>query len=170
MPAPRNGAGRETRDVRSEVGLERGFRIHDDRLPAREMNDEIGTQPPVFGFGGDLAAEVAVVHHARHLDHALQLDFAPASPHDRFAQRVAEVLRFTAERFRLQTQMLEVLREPAVILAARLFELLPNPPLTTGQVDLLKSDNLASGSLPGFRDLGVEPRSVAEIVPTYIGP
>jgi uncharacterized protein YbjT (DUF2867 family) len=53
---------------------------------------------------------------------------------------------------------------------ARLFELLPNPPLTTGQVDLLKSDNLASGTLPGFRDLGVEPRSVAEIVPTYIGP
>jgi NADH dehydrogenase len=53
---------------------------------------------------------------------------------------------------------------------ARLFEFLPNPPLTTGQVDLLKVDNLASGALPGFRDLNVEPRSVAEIVPTYIGP
>lgn len=55
-------------------------------------------------------------------------------------------------------------------LQARLFELLPNPPLTTGQVDLLKVDNLASGALPGFRDLGVEPRSPTEIVPTYIGP
>ena len=32
---------------------------------------------------------------------------------------------------------------------ARLFELLPNPPLTTGQVDLLKADNVASGTLPG---------------------
>ncbi|HEX2114675.1 MAG TPA: complex I NDUFA9 subunit family protein [Alphaproteobacteria bacterium] len=53
---------------------------------------------------------------------------------------------------------------------ARLFELLPNPPLTTAQVDLLKMDNLASGALPGFRDLDIEPRSVAEIVPTYIGP
>jgi uncharacterized protein YbjT (DUF2867 family) len=53
---------------------------------------------------------------------------------------------------------------------ARLFEFLPNPPLTTGQVDLLTVDNLASGALPGFRDLNVEPRSVAEIVPTYIGP
>jgi uncharacterized protein YbjT (DUF2867 family) len=53
---------------------------------------------------------------------------------------------------------------------AHLFELLPNPPLTTGQVDLLRSDNLASGSLPGFRDLAIEPRSIAEIVPTYIGP
>jgi uncharacterized protein YbjT (DUF2867 family) len=31
---------------------------------------------------------------------------------------------------------------------ARLFELLPNPPLTTGQVDLLKADNVVSGTLP----------------------
>ena len=31
-------------------------------------------------------------------------------------------------------------------LQARLFELLPNPPLTTGQVDLLKADNVASGT------------------------
>lgn len=53
---------------------------------------------------------------------------------------------------------------------ARLFEFLPNPPLTAGQVDLLKVDNLASGALPGFRDLNIEPRSVAEIVPTYVGP
>jgi hypothetical protein len=32
---------------------------------------------------------------------------------------------------------------------ARLFELLPSPPLTTGQVDLLKADSVASGALPG---------------------
>ena len=32
---------------------------------------------------------------------------------------------------------------------ARLFELLPNPPLTTGQVDLLKADNVASGDPAG---------------------
>ena len=36
---------------------------------------------------------------------------------------------------------------------ARLFELLPSPPLTPGQVDLLKADNVASGTLPGFREL-----------------
>ncbi len=55
-------------------------------------------------------------------------------------------------------------------LQARAFEFLPNPPLTTGQVDLLGADNVASGTQPGFRELGIEPRSVAEIVPTYIGP
>lgn len=52
---------------------------------------------------------------------------------------------------------------------ARLFELLPSPPLTTSQVDLLRRDNLASGDLPGFRDLDIRPQAVAEIVPTYIG-
>ena len=52
---------------------------------------------------------------------------------------------------------------------ARLFELLPNPPLTTSQVDLLKADNLASGTVPGFRELKIEPQSIEKIVPTYIG-
>ena len=38
---------------------------------------------------------------------------------------------------------------------ARMFELLPSPPLSTGQVDLLKEDNVASGSLPGFQELKI---------------
>ncbi|HEU4924790.1 MAG TPA: complex I NDUFA9 subunit family protein, partial [Burkholderiales bacterium] len=52
---------------------------------------------------------------------------------------------------------------------ARLFELLPRPPLTTSQVDLLRVDNLASGALPGCRDLNIRPKAVEDIVPTYIG-
>ena len=52
---------------------------------------------------------------------------------------------------------------------ARLLELLPSPPLTTSQVDLLREDNLASGALPGFRNLDIQPKSVEEIVPTYVG-
>jgi NADH dehydrogenase len=52
---------------------------------------------------------------------------------------------------------------------AWLFELLPNPPLTTGQVDLLKADSVVSGALPGFRELNIQPKAVEEVVPTYIG-
>jgi NADH dehydrogenase len=52
---------------------------------------------------------------------------------------------------------------------ARLFELLPSPPLTTGQVDLLEADNVVSGTLPGFRELNIQPKAVEEVVPTYIG-
>jgi NADH dehydrogenase len=51
---------------------------------------------------------------------------------------------------------------------ARLFELLPSPPLTTGQVDLLRVDNLATGDLPGFRELDIRPKALEEIVPTYL--
>jgi NADH dehydrogenase len=51
---------------------------------------------------------------------------------------------------------------------ARLLELLPNPPLTTSQVDLLRIDNVASGDLPSFRDLNIRPKAVEDIVPTYI--
>ena len=51
---------------------------------------------------------------------------------------------------------------------ARLFELLPNPPLTTGQVELLKADNVANASLPGLRELSIEPKTVEEIIPTYL--
>jgi uncharacterized protein YbjT (DUF2867 family) len=53
---------------------------------------------------------------------------------------------------------------------ARLFEFLPNPPLTTGQVDLLKADNVASGSLPGFQELKIQPKPIEKVVSTYIGP
>ena len=47
---------------------------------------------------------------------------------------------------------------------------LDQPPLTTGQVDLLKADNVLSGTLPGFRELNIQPKTVEEVVPTYIGP
>jgi uncharacterized protein YbjT (DUF2867 family) len=52
---------------------------------------------------------------------------------------------------------------------ARLFELLPSPPLTTGQVDLLRMDSVTSGTLPGLQDLDIQPKGVEEVVPTYIG-
>ena len=53
-------------------------------------------------------------------------------------------------------------------LLARLFELLPSPPLTTGQVDLLRMDNVASGTLPGLQDLNIQPKAVEDVVPTYV--
>jgi uncharacterized protein YbjT (DUF2867 family) len=53
-------------------------------------------------------------------------------------------------------------------LLARLFELLPSQPLTTGQVDLLRVDNVASGTVPGPQDLSIQLKAVEEVVPTYI--
>ena len=51
---------------------------------------------------------------------------------------------------------------------ARLFEYMANPPLTTGQVDLLKADNVANAAAWGLRELGIEPKAIEDIVPTYL--
>jgi uncharacterized protein YbjT (DUF2867 family) len=75
------------------------------------------------------------------------------------------VLRITGRR-----RLLVPVPFAVATVQARLFELLPNPPLTTGQVDLLKADNVASGTLPGLRELSIEPKAVEKIVPTYLGP
>ncbi|WP_421933879.1 complex I NDUFA9 subunit family protein [Phenylobacterium sp.] len=42
------------------------------------------------------------------------------------------------------------------------------PPLTEDQVELLKSDNVVSGDLPGLAELGIEPTAVEAIVPAYL--
>ncbi len=47
-------------------------------------------------------------------------------------------------------------------------EFLPKPLLTRDQVTLLKTDNVVSGNLPGFEDLGIEPVAAEAILPTYL--
>lgn len=47
-------------------------------------------------------------------------------------------------------------------------EFLPSPILTRDQVTLLKTDNVVSGDLPGFAELGLEPATAEAILPTYL--
>jgi len=75
------------------------------------------------------------------------------------------VLRITGRR-----RLLAPVPFAVAEIQARLFELLPNPPLTTGQVELLKADNVANASLPGLRELSIKPKTVEEIIPTYLRP
>jgi uncharacterized protein YbjT (DUF2867 family) len=53
-------------------------------------------------------------------------------------------------------------------LQARLMALLPNPPLTPDQVELLKSDNIVSPGALGLNALGIAPTAVEAILPTYL--
>ncbi len=39
-------------------------------------------------------------------------------------------------------------------------EMLPNPPVTRNQVELMQVDNVASSDMPGFAELGISPRPV----------
>ena len=42
------------------------------------------------------------------------------------------------------------------------------PPLTSDQVEMLKSDNVAASGLPGLAEAGVVPTAVEAVVPTYL--
>jgi NADH dehydrogenase len=48
---------------------------------------------------------------------------------------------------------------------ARLSELLPAPPLTVAQVDLLLQDNLPASGTPGLSELGISPRRLEAVLP-----
>jgi NADH dehydrogenase len=53
--------------------------------------------------------------------------------------------------------------------AAFAAEMLPHPPLTRNQVELMEVDNVASPDRPGFAALGIEPRSIESALQTYHG-
>jgi NADH dehydrogenase len=42
--------------------------------------------------------------------------------------------------------------------------MLPSPPITRNQVELMQVDTVWSSEMPGFEDLGISPRSVEEIL------
>jgi uncharacterized protein YbjT (DUF2867 family) len=53
-------------------------------------------------------------------------------------------------------------------LQARLLSILPNPPLTPDQVELLKRDNIVSAGAMTLETLGITPTALEAILPTYL--
>lgn len=53
-------------------------------------------------------------------------------------------------------------------LQARLFELLPTPPLTRDQLLLLQRDNVVAAGALTLTDLGIAPKALEAIVPAYL--
>ena len=51
---------------------------------------------------------------------------------------------------------------------ARLMSILPSPPLTPDQVELLKSDNIVSSGALTLASLGITPTPAEVILPTYL--
>lgn len=57
---------------------------------------------------------------------------------------------------------------PLAGLMGTILQHLPNAPLTRDQVELLKQDNVVSGTTPTLADLGIQPTAVEVILPTYL--
>jgi uncharacterized protein YbjT (DUF2867 family) len=47
---------------------------------------------------------------------------------------------------------------------ASISEVLPSPPVTRNQIDLMQIDNVASRGMPGFAELGISPHAVEQIL------
>jgi uncharacterized protein YbjT (DUF2867 family) len=52
---------------------------------------------------------------------------------------------------------------------ARVAEILPRPPVTRNQVELMEIDTVTSPSMPGLRELGITPRPVRDAVREQVG-
>ena len=52
---------------------------------------------------------------------------------------------------------------------AGIWEVLPSPPITQNQVELMKLDTVCSPEMPGFGQLGISPQSVEEILQQMLG-
>jgi NADH dehydrogenase len=125
---------------------------------------------PLIGGGATRFQPVYVGDVAAALMAALERDDAPGRTYELGGPRT-----YTFKE--LLTYMLGVIGRRRLLvplpygiaaLQARLLELLPEPPLTRDQIELLKRDNVVSPGAAGLADLGIAPTPLEVIVPTYL--
>ena len=57
---------------------------------------------------------------------------------------------------------------PVMQAKAAFIQFVPGAPITPDQVELLKYDNVVSEGAAGFAELGIEPRDIETVIPTYL--
>jgi NADH dehydrogenase len=129
---------------------------------------------PLFGGGHTRFQPVFVGDVARAIADAVEGKAEPGTTYElggpevkTFRECLELVLRETGRK-----RLLVPVPWPVASLAGRILQMLPGGLLTADQVTQLKVDNLVSESalLEGrtFRDLGIEPASLAAILPSYL--
>jgi len=58
---------------------------------------------------------------------------------------------------------------PLAYVTAFFMEFIPGKPLTRDQVRMLKIDNVSSAENPTLKDLGLSPRNIESVLPSYLG-
>jgi uncharacterized protein YbjT (DUF2867 family) len=121
---------------------------------------------PMFGRGLTRLQPAYVEDAAEAIVRALQRTETDAATYECCGPRV-----YSYEAF-LRTVAREAGLKPILIplpfgawhALARISEMLPSPPLTRNQVELMEVDTACSPQMPGFGELGISPRSVEEIL------
>jgi uncharacterized protein YbjT (DUF2867 family) len=123
---------------------------------------------PMFGDGRTRLQPVHVDDVATAIAQILRQNQRPHPVYELAGPRVysyEEMLRTIA---RIAGTRPALMRMPFALWGAlaSLAERLPHPPLTRNQVELMQIDTTASESLPGFRSLGISPRSLEDELKT----
>ena len=119
---------------------------------------------PIFGDGRTRLQPVYADDVASAIAQILRQSRKPYPVYELAGPRVysyEELLRTIARIARLRPVLM---RMPFAFwdALAGVAEMLPRPPMTRNQVELMQIDTTASESLPGFRALGISPRSLEE--------
>jgi len=125
---------------------------------------------PLFGggrtrfqpvFAGDVALGTSLVLKNRQTEGQV-LEFA--GPEVMTFKEVIEFVLHETHRFRKLIPVPMTLTK----FAGAVLQILPNAPLTLDQARMLESDTVLSGTVPGLRELGVQPTTVEAIAPSYL--
>jgi uncharacterized protein YbjT (DUF2867 family) len=119
---------------------------------------------PIFGDGRTRLQPVYADDVAAAITQLLRQSKKPSPIYELAGPRVylyEELLRTIARTAGLRPVLM---RTPFALwdAVASLAEILPHPPLTRNQVELMQIDTAASDNLPGLRELGISPRSLEE--------
>lgn len=137
----------------------------------RALDRIAGLSPviPLFGRGGTRLQPVHVDDVAMAVVRALQLPEAEGAVFELGGPRVLTYRQIIGQvlAWRDRRRLLLPLPFAAWDLLAGLGRVLPGPPVTEGQVALMKRDNVVSGDAPGFPELGVTPRPLDAVAPAF---
>jgi len=126
---------------------------------------------PIFGDGRTRLQPVHADNVAAAIAQILRQSQKPYPIYELAGPRVysyEELLRTIARIARLRPVLMRI---PFALwdALAGLAERLPQPPLTRNQVELMQIDTSASERLPGFRSLGISPRSLEDELEAILG-
>jgi uncharacterized protein YbjT (DUF2867 family) len=125
---------------------------------------------PMFGRGRTKLQPAYVEDVAEAIARALQGTQTHAITYECAGPRVytyEELLRTVAQQAGLKPRLIP-LPFAAWHAMAWFAEMLPRPPITRNQVELMQVDNVPSPGMPGFTELGISPHSLEEILQQVI--
>lgn len=139
-------------------------------IPDIKLGGEHGIEINLYGEGGPKFQPVYVGDVADAIVATLEDDQAAAKTYELTGptvysfKQIMELILAVTNRKRLLLPICYTAAEFIGLFAG----LLPKPLLTRDQVELLKTDNIASGEMPGLSDLGVQAHTAEAIIPTYL--